>query len=207
MKTSTIVVFLAGLVAVMAAPAPGPVPEALPAPDGVDPKDIVMPPSIYDKAFQEAIVNGHNRLRKGHCAQRLRWDDDIARAALADINGCPEHAEHMRAGSNLMGMDPIPEKWVETAFNCSWQWYEEAKKYNFEHSGYQDGTGHFTQVVWRDTQRIGCAFAACLNVPNMRGRLFCYYEPQGNIVNPGAFEQNVWRSNSCNPDDNSFGRH
>jgi len=53
-------------------------------------------PSIYDKVYQDAIVNEHNRLRKGHCAQPLRWDDNLAQQALADVNTCQEHPTHVR---------------------------------------------------------------------------------------------------------------
>ena len=120
----------------------------------------------------------------------------------------------MRAGSNLMGFG-FPDKWVETGHNCSWQWYDEEKDYDYNNPGYQDKVAHFTQVVWRDTARIGCAFAACLNVTTVPGRLFCCksipkflymelllmwridYDPVGNWLNPGMFEQNVWPPHSC----------
>ncbi|KAF2201605.1 PR-1-like protein [Delitschia confertaspora ATCC 74209] len=186
MKVSVILAILAGVVVTIAAP--------LAERNG---QDIVPLPSIYDKAFQDAVINEHNKLRKGHCAQPLRWDNDLARLAQADVNTCAEHVEHMRAGSNLMGFDPAPVNWIETGFNCSWQWYSEEKKYDYQHPGFSDATGHFTQLVWRDSQRLGCAFAHCPGVNSVHSRFFCYYDPIGNYINPGMFEQNVWRKHSC----------
>jgi pathogenesis-related protein 1 len=43
------------------------------------------------------------------------------------------------------------------------------------------GCGHYTQLVWRDTRRIGCGYATCEN-----GYVYeiwvCNYDPPGNFV-------------------------
>jgi hypothetical protein len=59
-------------------------------------------------------------------------------------------------------------------------------------SGFTSATGHFTQMVWRDTERVGCAEVYC---PAMAGTsvtglfIVCHYEPPGNML--GRFEGNV----------------
>ncbi|XP_077865903.1 Golgi-associated plant pathogenesis-related protein 1-like, partial [Saccoglossus kowalevskii] len=59
-------------------------------------------------------------------------------------------------------------------------WYEEIDiyDYDFNNPNYQNGTGHFTQVVWKDTKMIGCATAES----NGRVYLACEYYPPGNVV-------------------------
>ena len=35
-------------------------------------------------------------------------------------------------------------------------WYDEIKDYDFAKSEFTSGTGHFTQVVWKNTKQVGC---------------------------------------------------
>ena len=64
-------------------------------------------------------------------------------------------------------------------------WYGEFTDpgYNFANPGFSHGTGHFTQVVWASTQKLGCGSAG--------GYVTCRYDPPGNMNMPGYFEKNV----------------
>lgn len=62
--------------------------------------------------------------------------------------------------------------------------------YNYGRPGFSMATGHFTQVVWRGTTRIGCGAALCRNLGN-RVILVCNYRRGGNIMNDGYFQANV----------------
>ena len=35
-------------------------------------------------------------------------------------------------------------------------WYEEIADYDFNNPGWKSGTGHFTQVVWKGSEKLGC---------------------------------------------------
>lgn len=67
-------------------------------------------------------------------------------------------------------------------------WYDEIGMYNFNSPGFSSGTGHFTQVVWRDSRKLGIA-----KVENSKGQVFVVanYDPPGNYQ--GQFEPNVPR--------------
>jgi hypothetical protein len=39
-------------------------------------------------------------------------------------------------------------------------WYDEIKLYNWSKPGFSSGTGHFTQVVWKGSQKVGFGFAS-----------------------------------------------
>uniref|UniRef100_A0A8C5MHD7 SCP domain-containing protein n=1 Tax=Leptobrachium leishanense TaxID=445787 RepID=A0A8C5MHD7_9ANUR len=67
-------------------------------------------------------------------------------------------------------------------------WYGEIKDYNFSKPGFQSNTGHFTQVVWKDSREIGIA-----KVVDGKGMVIAVaqYDPAGNITNPGYFQKNV----------------
>ena len=68
--------------------------------------------------------------------------------------------------------------------------YNEITEYNFEQPGFSSTTGHFTQVVWKGSTRLGIGkatgyvdgFGTCEFVV---GR----YSPAGNLE--GAFRANV----------------
>lgn len=39
-------------------------------------------------------------------------------------------------------------------------WYDEIKSYNFDKAEFTPQTGHFTQVVWKGSQKLGVGFAS-----------------------------------------------
>lgn len=58
--------------------------------------------------------------------------------------------------------------------------YEEINKYKYNHPGYQKGTGHFTQIIWRETKQVGVAFAR--SADGRRIYIVARYYPPGNFV-------------------------
>ena len=64
-------------------------------------------------------------------------------------------------------------------------WYGELYDpgYDFNSPGFGHGTGHFTQVVWKASTKLGCGYAGVFAV--------CRYSPAGNMSMPGYFEDNV----------------
>jgi hypothetical protein len=42
--------------------------------------------------------------------------------------------------------------------NCR---YKESQAYDFNAPGFSSATGHFTQVVWKASARLGCAVQVC----------------------------------------------
>jgi hypothetical protein len=65
-------------------------------------------------------------------------------------------------------------------------WYEEVKLYNFANPVYSPSIGHFTQVVWKSSKKIG--FGVALDKRNC-AYVVANYFPQGNYY--GEFRKNV----------------
>jgi len=68
------------------------------------------------------------------------------------------------------------------------RWVDEYKNYDFtNHKSKGGDVGHFTQVVWRDTKKVGCGLAL---VERKDGWIWCYvvccYHPTGNVVDREA---------------------
>lgn len=66
-------------------------------------------------------------------------------------------------------------------------WYNEIGQYNFQSETFNDKTGHFTQVVWKDTRRLGVGIA--FGKEGRKMYVVAQYSPPGNYRN--AFQKNV----------------
>ena len=78
-----------------------------------------------------------------------------------------------------------------TAF--SQMWYNEVKDFpkanvgSYSSNGGTDVVGHYTQLVWGSTKKIGCGWIEFedINAPSYKYRktLICNYGPGGNVLN------------------------
>ena len=66
-------------------------------------------------------------------------------------------------------------------------WYNEIKQYNFNSPGFSMGTGHFTQVVWKGSQKLGVGYAITQDGKGLY--VVAQYSPPGNYM--GQFGSNV----------------
>jgi uncharacterized protein YkwD len=70
-------------------------------------------------------------------------------------------------------------------------WYDERERYDYGDPGYSWATGHFTQLVWKNTRRIGVARVAGRGRHWHETYIVVDWEKQGNV--PGGYRQNVLR--------------
>jgi pathogenesis-related protein 1 len=82
------------------------------------------------------------------------------------------YGENLAAGSNV-GAQRAVDMWANEKSN-----YVYSPDYVFE-----NGTGHYTQIVWRTSVRIGCASASC----GGRSVVVCRYDPPGNFIGNEIF--------------------
>lgn len=57
-------------------------------------------------------------------------------------------------------------------------WADEKSLYS-QGSDFSSGSGHYTQMVWKDTKRVGCALNTKCSFGDF---LVCQYQPQGNYL-------------------------
>jgi uncharacterized protein YkwD len=149
----------------------------------------VAPPEARDSsagAIAAQYVDAHNGYRKQHCAPPLTWSSELAKAAQAWADslkkqGCAFEHSRTRYGENLAGgtsgaLDPA---------GSTEMWYREVEKYDFKKGAFSMETGHFTQVVWAGTKRVGCGQTTCKGLDI----IVCNYDPPGNVQ--GGYRQNV----------------
>ncbi|CAF0888711.1 unnamed protein product [Adineta steineri] len=157
-------------------------------------KQAPYPPISID-TYRQQSLDEHNILRKKHCVPPLVLDpalNDIAQKyaqKLADTHifahsGNTFNDEWM--GENLYmsgGSSLMYEKGAKPAD----AWYGEIKDYDWTNPGFGMNTGHFTQLVWKDTTRAG--FGRAVTSDNRTLYVVGNYFPGGNIEE--AFEDNV----------------
>lgn len=136
----------------------------------------------YAAGWQSDVLKAHNAFRAGHCAPPLTWANDLASSAQAWANACVfAHDSGHGFGENLAGGSEQPTE----------LWYAENTDYKFTAPGFSSKTGHFTQVVWRASTKLGCGRAQC----GFGVYYVCRYSPAGNVL--GQFEQNVLPASSA----------
>ena len=147
--------------------------------------------------FIENCLKKHNELRAHHGVKPLKISEDLNKIAqkfaehLAEIKKI-EHSYNIYKGEEL----------GENLFCCSgseiqgdimtMSWYDEINKYDFNNPGFISGTGHFTQIIWKDTIEVGFGFAKSSN--NIYYGVANYY-PAGNINTKEEFSKNVLKRN------------
>jgi len=153
-----------------------------------------VPSSASKNAFAKQALEVHNKYRAKHRVPPLKWSDEIAKEAQAWADKLARarslqhasQAERKGTGENIAMFSGKFESAGEEATNM---WYSEVKDYRFDKPGFQGNTGHFTQVVWKESQELGMGRAQTAD-----GRLTFVvgrYKPAGNLLN--HFQENVFK--------------
>ena len=148
------------------------------------------------QAFRRDTLKYHNNYRKMHQAPPLINDPELDKDAQAYAekmakSGNFAHApatERNGAGENLFASgykNVDAEILVDLCKEATDCFYNEIKDYDFKKPGFSMSTGHFTQVVWCGSTKLGVGIA----VSDKGFYMVARYAPAGNMM--GAFETNV----------------
>ena len=124
----------------------------------IDPSDVNLDDFTQ---FQQEGLKMHNKYREDHHVPELKLNKELCEIAqkyadhLVEINTMVH--SHARFKGTAMG---------ENLYYCSGftpdggmpvtSWYDEIKDYDFKNGQSKGGViGHFTQVVWKDSQYVG----------------------------------------------------
>lgn len=136
-------------------------------------------------------VEEHNEFRRQHGVDDLEFDQTLSDFAYKQVTKLAKkdedvlkHLEPNNYGENLYRSSGGPE--VPDCKKAVQMWYDE--KANYNEPRWSMNTGHFTQVIWKDSKRVGCASK---QAKSKRVYVACEYDPAGNINTKEYYEANV----------------
>ncbi|XP_054480161.1 cysteine-rich venom protein TEL1-like [Anoplopoma fimbria] len=135
------------------------------------------------------IVNKHNKLRRGVQPSasnmlEMSWSSEAAVNAQKWANTCSMN--HSPGSARVISTSGCGENLYMSSQEDSWSsaiqsWYDEVKDWRYGVGSTNGGVvGHFTQLVWYRSNKVGCGVAYC---PNSAYKYFyvCQYCPPGNF--------------------------
>jgi len=143
--------------------------------------------------IQQECLDSHNKCRAKHgvkplrlnqkiCEYSQKWAEKLASSELLEHSGSHQYGEnlyycwHSDPRIVMKGNEPVES------------WYSEVKTHKYGGKPRTNETGHFTQVVWKDTKELGVGVAK-----SKSGKVFVVtnYSPPGNFI--GKYKENVPR--------------
>ena len=137
----------------------------------------------------QAFVDYHNRVRKRVGVGEVRWSEELAKYAQ-------EWADHLAETGEFLHR-PSSGEWAQdygenlaihgSIIQCAEAWASEQEHYPETRPTPADfaefKAGHYTQMVWQSTKRIGAGVAIVRNGQFAGLKLVvCNYDPAGNII-------------------------
>ncbi|XP_075867351.1 glioma pathogenesis-related protein 1 [Nelusetta ayraudi] len=175
-------------------------------------------PDITQQSFIDECVKEHNvarsSVRPGARGMKdMSWDDSLARVAKAWAEQCmfehnPKRGREILTYSNISSVGeniwmgtPASIFSVEGAIK---QWVDEKQQYNYESNTCSGVCGHYKQVVWATSDKLGCSAHLCRSgvkktrYADKEGVIFvCNYAPAGNIVGQRPYVSAVTPCTDC----------
>jgi hypothetical protein len=110
----------------------------------------------------------------------LTWSPEVAAVAQAYAERCEFNHSSGPYGENLYASTG-----GSTPDDVVGSWVSEAADYDHATNGCAGVCGHYTQVVWADSLRLGCGMASCTENSPFGGPWeiwVCNYDPPGNFI-------------------------
>jgi len=130
-------------------------------------------------SLARSMLTAHNAVRVRVKVPPLTWSDLLAARAQewADTLLARHqfvHRPNSAYGESLFEINGAPATPVQVVE----AWAAESRDYDYSSNRCRGTCGHYTQIVWRKTRRLGCGVAR----RNGREVWVCNYDPPGNIV-------------------------
>ncbi|XP_069486455.1 GLIPR1-like protein 1 isoform X1 [Ambystoma mexicanum] len=154
------------------------------------------PPTYDDPVFIKWMLEEHNRFRAmvdppAADMLHMTWDLKLSEIAKAYVEKCvfghnPDlgnphklHPVFKVVGENIWLGPP------GTLIVASESWYNETRFYTYSTQACSEVCGHYTQLVWANSYKLGCAAHVCNRVPGFEEEflmmVICNYGPAGNF--------------------------
>ncbi|WP_245600260.1 CAP family protein [Sphingomonas jaspsi] len=137
----------------------------------------------------DAMMQGHNLARSRYGVAPLVWDEALAKdaqryasilARFGRFEHDPQVGRYPKQGENLFMGTRTAYRYQEMVKG----WVDERRQFRggrfpyVSKTGDWSAVGHYTQIIWPTTKRVGCASAS----NQSDDYLVCRYWPAGNVV-------------------------
>ncbi|KAM7410748.1 hypothetical protein PAMA_020946 [Pampus argenteus] len=158
--------------------------------------------SFLNEEQEELLVELHNHYRgqvspSASAMLPLRWDSSLKVIAEGYAAKCiwnhnpelEETGENLYANTATLDLRGALEKW-----------FLEHLYYDYQNNSCDEEKmcGHYTQMVWADTHRVGCALHLCNSMEGLEWErvyfLVCNYYPAGNYEGERPYVEGDWCS-------------
>ena len=158
---------------------------------------------IDKQTLNKILLQEINKYRILHNAKKLSLSDQIIKDATV-------YAESLLKNSDPYYLEPSgayyqgDEKYGENLFQCNRKscrlenytlavdiWYNESSNYDFKLNKGSSKTINFTQMVWRNTKKMGCGIG---QRDDGNYKIVCLFYPRGNVDE--KYEENVLVGNN-----------
>ncbi|KAJ4897799.1 hypothetical protein Rs2_24593 [Raphanus sativus] len=134
----------------------------------------------FSQDWKQEFLDEHNEARNEVGLEPFVWDEEVAAYASSYANqrvsDCAMVHSNGPFGENIA--------WSSgdmSAGDASEMWIDEKKYYDYDSNTCNDPNGgtclHYTQVVWRNSLRLGCSKVVCHSGGTF---IICNYDPPGN---------------------------
>ncbi|KAJ8948337.1 hypothetical protein NQ318_019322 [Aromia moschata] len=140
--------------------------------------------------FQIECLQAHNEYRNKHGVPPLKLSKEMSKISQEWANylikkNVLQHSNNREYGENLFCIQSSNPHFTISGKEAVDNWYEEIKCHKFGVEPNSLASGHFTQVVWKDSRELGVAYAKT----GGKVVVVANYSPSGNII--GHFAENV----------------
>ncbi|XP_029201239.2 uncharacterized protein LOC114965693 isoform X5 [Acropora millepora] len=137
---------------------------------------------VSQEQIGRAGLRLHNKFRAWHNSPPLKWSSSLAAKAqriAQEMAGDPIHLADLEAANSGINIASLKQDYDIAAEKATAQWYSEIKSYNFGKPRIRNSNRHFTQLIWRDSKKIGIGEAKSSD--GRHTYVVALYDPPGNI--------------------------
>ncbi|KAH3870735.1 cysteine-rich venom protein kaouthin-2-like isoform X2 [Dreissena polymorpha] len=153
------------------------------------PRSSMLRTSGLEPGEQESIIATHNTARRGvnppaSNMQMMSWDESLANIAQRWAENCAANNHDNDYKRTDFGRLSVGQNLAWGSYKLGWSkaislWENEKKDYTFGGANSGKVVGHYTQMVWANSSKVGCGYADC----NSQHYYVCNYGPGGNFHN------------------------
>ena len=134
----------------------------------------------FEEATIQEILDAHNEYRSDVGIAGISWSEEVATSAQAWADELAKDCDFKHSGGDFGENIWAGTEGAYSPTNVVDSWGGEIVDYDYESNtcAADKDCGHYTQIVWKNTTKVGCGVATCGGLDIW----VCQYDPPGNFI-------------------------